>query len=154
MIGLPERRKSMIASRTSWIFPHNAAALVGRMITLAIRLSTLALRSDSISERTVGGASKNWPMTPPGSISCRSPPIFRTSVELPVDLRLASDEQGHGDQPHCRDGDRQDDEHEHDPHASSDCHVTPPGVEYIRVSSACALRPADAEPAVLPHQAM
>ena len=53
-------------------------------------------------------------------------------------LRLAADEKSHRDEPHCRNRDRKDDEHEHDPHASSECHVTPPGIEYIRVSTTCA----------------
>jgi hypothetical protein len=43
-------------------------------------------------------------------------------------LRFAPDEQGHGHQPHGRNRHCQDDEHEHYPDASPDCHVTPPRV--------------------------
>ena len=100
------------------------------MMTLEIRVSTLALRSASTSDRTVGGASKNCPITPPGSISWRSPPTCRTSVELLLDLRLAADEQRRGDQARRRNRHGENDEHEDDPDAAPDCHVVPPGVEY------------------------
>ena len=83
MIGLPELRKSVMASRTSCTLPQSAAAPAGRITTLEIRRSTLAFRSVSTSDRTVGGASKNCPITPPGSISWRSPPTRNTRVELP-----------------------------------------------------------------------
>ena len=72
----------MIASRTSWTLPHSAAVPVGRMTTLVMRLSTLALRSASTTERTVGGGSKKEPTTPPGSTSPRSPPTRSISTEL------------------------------------------------------------------------
>ena len=71
-----------MASRTSCTLPQSAALLVGRMMTLVTRRSTAALRSASTIERTVGGASRNWPSTPPGSTSWRSPPTSRSSVEL------------------------------------------------------------------------
>ena len=72
----------MIASRTSCTLPHSAAVPVGRMTTPVTRRSTLALRSASISERTVGGGSKNCPITPPGSISWRSPETRIVRMEL------------------------------------------------------------------------
>jgi hypothetical protein len=51
---LPERRKSITASRTSCTFPHSAPAPVGLSTTLVIRLSVLALRSISTTLATVG----------------------------------------------------------------------------------------------------
>src|SRR4051794_29770641 len=83
MTGLPDPRKSVMASRTSCTFPHSAAAPAGRITTLEIRRSTFAFLSASTSDRTVGGESKNCPMTPPGSISWRLPPTLSTRVELP-----------------------------------------------------------------------
>ena len=82
MIGFFDDLKSTIASRTSCTFAHSAAVPVGRMMTLVMRRSTFALRSDSTTERTVGGGSKNDPTSPPGSASWRSPPTRRTSVEF------------------------------------------------------------------------
>ena len=84
MTGLPERRKSVTASRTSCTLPQSAPAPDGFRITLVIRLSVLAFLSISTTARTVGGPSMNDPNTPPASISPRLPPTRSTSVELLV----------------------------------------------------------------------
>src|SRR4029079_11396281 len=82
MAGLPERRKSATASRTSCTLPHSAPAPAGLITRLLMRRSVFALRIISTTPRTVGAASMNCPSTPPGSISLRSPPMRSTRVEF------------------------------------------------------------------------
>ena len=127
MIGLPDVRKSTIASRTSCTLPHSAAVPVGRMMTPVTRLSTLALRSASVTERTVGGGFEEL------AEDAARLPLLEVTADLEHEGRVGPhrrpaapghEHQGNEAGAGYRDSGHDENENEHN--AASYSHVKPP----------------------------